>query len=245
MFRAPLRRAPWLAAASVVLSLLASSCSGPQYQYVRNTSLRTAFKVPTAWTLFDKATLLGEPPGPQASTPDPIRWLVGIDGDPAPAVQHILNPNSLTTDYPQGVALVQQYSFDDRDSSSFRSLRDYLFPVTQLLQDPNSAQVITYDDSIDRNGVRGVHVVFQFRASSLAAAESSAGTTGPTDLQRALLGGEGAALLSPDYVTVDQTALVDAATSRVYYIAVMCSAECFNRNHADIRSIVDSWTVLS
>ncbi len=232
------------AAGLLAVAVLASSCGAPRYQYVRNTSLRTAFKVPTEWTLFDKATLLGEPPGPQASTPDPIRWLVGIDGDPAPAVMHILNPTTLGTDYPQGIALVQEYSFDDRDQSSLRSLRDYLFPVTQLIQDPNSAQVLSYDDAIDHDGVRGVHVVFQFRASSLAAAQTSAAGSGPTDLQRSLLGGGGAALLSPDYVTVNQTALVDAETKQVYYLAVMCSAECYDRNRSDVESIVDSWTVL-
>jgi hypothetical protein len=85
--------------------------------------------------------------------------------------------------------------------------------------------------------------VFQFRASALASAQQS-GAAGQTDLQRALLGGAGAALLSPDYVTVEQTALVDAETSRVYFIAVLCSATCYNRNRSDIQSIIDSWTVL-
>ncbi|MGH2636833.1 MAG: hypothetical protein ACRDHU_11910 [Actinomycetota bacterium] len=238
------RRSPGVILTSVVVAgLVASSCSGPRNEYVRNTSLRTAFKVPAEWTLFDKATLLGEEPGPQASTPDPLRWLVGIDGDPAPDVTHILDPNALDTDYPHGIALVQEFSFDDRDTSNLMGLRDYLFPVTALIPDPNSGQVVSYDDRIDRDGVRGVHVVFQFRASALATAQASA-DGGATDLQRSLLGGSGAPLLSPDYVTVNQTALVDAETSRVYFIAVLCSAECYNRNRSDIQSIVDSWTVL-
>jgi hypothetical protein len=228
----------------LVAAFVAASCSGPRFEYVRNTSLRTAFKVPVDWTLYDKQTLLGLPPGPEASTPDPLRWLVGIDGDPSPAVSHVLDPNSLDTAYPQGIALVQEYSFNDRDQSSFMALRDYLFPVTALIQDPNNAQVISYDDSIDRDGVRGVRVTFQFRASSLAAAQTTTGGA-PTDLQRALLGGGGAALLSPDYVTVSQIALVDAETSRVYYLAVLCSATCHDRNRTDIESIIDSWTVLT
>ena len=156
------------ALASICLIVLASSCSAPRYEYVRNTSLRTAFKVPHDWKLFDRETLLGLPPGPQPSTPDPIRWLVGIDGDPQPSVSHVLDPSTLNTDYPQGIALVQRFSFSDRDQSSFNALRNYLFPVDSLLQDANSAQVISYDDKIDKNGVRGLHIVFQFRASSLA-----------------------------------------------------------------------------
>ena len=135
------------ALASIALIVLATACSAPRYEYVRNTSLRTAFKVPRDWELFDRETLLGLPPGPQPSTPDPIRWLVGIDGDPDPSVAHILDPSTLNTDHPQGVALVQRFSFDDRDTSSFNALRNYLFPVDALIQDPNSGQVLSYDDS--------------------------------------------------------------------------------------------------
>lgn len=233
--------------ASFSLMVLAVSCAAPRYEYVRNTSLRTAFKVPRQWKVFDRETLLGLPPGPQPSTPDPIRWLVGIDGDPQPSVSNVLDPAALNTDYPQGVALVQRFSFDDRDRSSFNALRNYLFPVDTLLQDANSAQVLSYDDSIDNDGVRGLHIVFQFRASSLASAQASAtqtATSGAADLQRTLLGGLQAALLSPDYVTVDQMAFVNADSSQVYFIAVLCSAACYQRNSSDISSIVDSWTVL-
>ena len=171
---------------------------------------------------------------------------MGIDGDPQPSVAHVLDPVTLNTDHPQGIALVQEFSFNDRDSSSYSSLRNYLFPVDALLQDANSAQVLSYDDSIDIDGVRGLHIVFQFRASSLATAQASVPQTaeGAAALQRTLLGGVRAGLLSPDYVTVDQMALVDAETSQVYLIAVLCSASCYQRNSSDISSIVDSWTVL-
>ena len=106
--------------------------------------------------------------------------------------------------------------------------------------------MLSYDDSIDIDGVRGLHIVFQFRASSLATAQASVPQTaeGAAALQRTLLGGVNAGLLSPDYVTVDQMALVDAETSQVYLIAVLCSASCYQRNSSDISSIVDSWTVL-
>ena len=173
-------------------------------------------------------------------------WLVGIDGDPHPSVAHILDPSTLNTDHPQGVALVQRFSFDDRDTSSFNALRNYLFPVDALIQDPNSGQVLSYDDSINKDGVRGVHIVFQFRASSLASAQASVDQTGSgaDDLQRTLLGGVHAALLSPDYVTVDQMAYMNADSSQVYIMAVLCSAACYRRNGSDISSIVDSWTVL-
>jgi hypothetical protein len=228
--------------ALVALVLVAAACTDPQYEYVRNTSLRTAFKVPSHWTLFDKQTMLRLPPGPEASTPDPISWLVGIDGDPEPSVDHVF-PGAFDTDHPQGIALVQEFSFEGRDQSSLQGLRDFLFPVTTLLQDPNNAQVLSYDDSIERHGARGVHVVFAFRTSALANADG-ADTTATEGLQRALLGSRGAALVSPDFVVVNKLALVDPDSSRVYAIAVLCSAECYDRNRSDIQSTVSSWTVL-
>ena len=65
-----------------------------------------------------------------------------------------------------------------------------------------------------------------------------------SQLQRALLGGSGVAVLSPEFVQVNQTAYLDPATNRLYFIAVLCSAECYARNRGDIDVTVDSWTVL-
>jgi len=93
-----------------------------------------------------------------------------------------------------------------------------------------------------------VHLVFQFRSSALASAVASSSTsttqTGTSNLQRTLLGGSGAALLNPSYVTVDQTVFVNSATSQIYFIAVLCSAACYDRNRGAIETIVNSWTVL-
>lgn len=98
------------------IAILVASCGQPNFEYVRNTTARTAFKVPRDWTLFDKATFLGTPPGPQANTPDPIQWLVAFDGSPNPAVGNVLNNVNFATDYPQGIALVFDLSFDTRDT---------------------------------------------------------------------------------------------------------------------------------
>ena len=236
------------ALASIALIVLATACSAPRYEYVRNTSLRTAFKVPRDWELFDRETLLGLPPGPTA-----VDARTRSDGSSAstatrdPSVAHILDPSTLNTDHPQGVALVQRFSFDDRDTSSFNALRNYLFPVDALIQDPNSGQVLSYDDS-NRQGrrPRGAHrlPVPRELAGVGAGERGRRRASGADDLQRTLLGGVHAALLSPDYVTVDQMAYVNADSSQVYIMAVLCSAACYQRNDSDISSIVDSWTVL-
>lgn len=234
--------------ALVILVLAAAACGPPQYRYVRNPGLRTAFRVPSAWTTFDKATLLGQPPGPDPTTPDPIEWLVGFDGNPDPSVSNVLNPDRLNTDFPQGIALVQAFSWDDRDTSSYGALRNYLFPVDQLLQDANSSNVLAYSDDLSRDGVRGVHIVFQFRYQALSELSTEAPAEGQTNIAEALerggLGGSGATLLNPGFVTVNQVALVDEGTDRAYVFAALCSSTCYERNRGDIESAVDSWTVI-
>jgi hypothetical protein len=43
--------------------------------------------------------------------------------------------------------------------------------------------------------------------------------------------------------TIDQTVLVDQDTSKVYTLFLRCSSSCYERNHDDIKKVVDSWTV--
>lgn len=42
---------------------------------------------------------------------------------------------------------------------------------------------------------------------------------------------------------LDQTALVDQATSKLYALVVSCSQACFDENQGQITKVVDSWTV--
>ena len=44
-------------------------------------------------------------------------------------------------------------------------------------------------------------------------------------------------------MTIDQTVLVDQATTKVYALLVSCSNVCYERNAGVIKSVVDSWTV--
>ena len=202
------------ALASIALIVLATACSAPRYEYVRNTSLRTAFKVPQRLgALRPRGRSWALPPGPQPSTPDPIQWLVGIDGDPDPSVAHVLDPSTLNTDHPQGVALVQRFSFDRSRHVELQRPPELPLPRRRAHPGPEQRRRSwpTTTPST-RTAFRGVHIVFQFRASSLASAQASVDQTGTGagDLQRTLLGGVHAALLSPDYVTVDQMAYVTA-----------------------------------
>ncbi len=44
-------------------------------------------------------------------------------------------------------------------------------------------------------------------------------------------------------MTIDQTALVDQATSKLYALLVSCSDVCFDDNKGQIANVVGSWTV--
>ena len=239
-------RPPRLVAVLLASSVLLGACVDTRYEYVRDGASNAAFKVPSGWATFDKAAVLGLGSGPQPDTPDPVVWLVGIDGNPDPSVGNVLNSGDLTTEHPQGVAMVQDLSFTEHDSASFQYLRNFLLPVDQLIQNENSSAIVTYDDHVEKNGFRGIHLVMQFRESLLAAAGEEDDQTGgaeSSDIQRALLGGQGIGVLSPDFVQVNQVALMDDATDRVYVMVIMCSAECYQRDRAEIEAVVDSWTV--
>ena len=44
-------------------------------------------------------------------------------------------------------------------------------------------------------------------------------------------------------ITIDQTALLDQATTKVYALLVSCSDKCFEENRGEINKVVESWTV--
>jgi hypothetical protein len=238
-----------LAAIAALGAVFLGACAEPRYEYVRNTDVRAAFKIPAGWASFSEQELLGLASGPQADTPDPLRWLVGLDGDPDSSAAHVLDRANLAADHPQGLVLVQDLSFVERDAASIQYLRNFIFPVDQLLQNSSDARIIEYDDDVQRDGFRGVHLVYQFRAAALdelaqATVEQPQEGSGSDDLQRALLGGAGVGVLSPDFVQVSQRAYLDPSSDRVYFMVVLCSADCFSRNRDDIEATVDSWTVL-
>jgi len=221
---------------AVIALVLLAACSGTKFEYVRSTQTKTAFKVPGGWTVFDKATFLGEAPGAQATTPDPIEWLVAIDGDPSPSVNHVLGGSTAdyATDYPQGLAVVLRLTPEDRDAANFAAIRNLIIPIDTIQQElgSDSVQILSYDDRIVRDGFRGIHVVYQVRESALAGAGAAAGTPASDP-----------GFLSSAFVQVNQIGLLANNTDRVHMMAIMCSADCYQRNTSAIESAVNSWTV--
>jgi hypothetical protein len=232
----PARRYTVLVAIGASLLVALSACGEPAYRYVRNTDQRTAFKVPREWAVFDQTQIQGGQSG-QASTPDPVQWLVGLDADPKPASEHILNAqDDLASEYPQGIAAVVSLNATQRDSVNMGTLRNLVLPIDSL-QDQVGAEAVTivkYDDRIVKDGFRGMHMEVQVAASALATL--NAGTEGTT--------GADPSFLSDEYIQMSQTAYYDPDTDNVYFLAVLCEANCFSRNRGDIETVINSWAVI-
>jgi hypothetical protein len=230
-------RLPALALTVVAAASFLAACGSPEYEYVRNTEARTAFKVPTDWTVFDEATMLGETAGPGASTPDPIEWLVGLDGDPAPSRDHVLSlASGYDTVHPQGIAGVYRLSSTVRDQVNLQVLRNLILPIDQVRDDvgAEALNMIAYDDRLDQDGFQGLHFEAQV---SMSALEFVLGASGDGD--------DPPTLLDDDYLHINQTAYVDPSSDKVYILAVLCSADCYARHRGDIDTIVNSWAVIA
>jgi hypothetical protein len=91
-----------------------------------------------------------------------------------------------------------------------------LDPLMYAQENPDGEiQILGYDDSIVYdNGGHGVHI--------RVAVTPRDGTT---------------------TAIIDQTALIDAATSRRYVLSIGCSARCFDEHMAEIEEVIESWTL--
>ena len=238
--RRPLLRLGATVLLATALSVLPASCGSAEFRYVRDSQAGTGFKVPSDWTVFDKNTFLGTSSGPTASTPDPIQWLVAVDGDPTPSPGHVFNQSQLATSHPEGFAMVFTLSSADRDRMSIAGIRNFLFPVDQLMNlGSDDATMKSYDDSVTTDeGLRGVRMVFEFRAAALDEVNQD-----PNASESTSSGSEAAVAFSNDFVVMDQVGYVDDATNKLYVMALMCSADCYDRYQREIANSIESWTV--
>jgi hypothetical protein len=76
-----------------------------------------------------------------------------------------------------------------------------------------TAQIIAYQHITRDGGFRGIHLVAQIQRDS---------------------GGTG---------TVDQTTLVDQATTKIYALIISCTSKCFESQQDKIDQVISSWTL--
>jgi len=202
-----------LIGAGLVTAGLLAGCAGSGYDYVKSSSDRTYFKVPSKWTLYDEKAMAdrfnGDLTDAQRQQLLDDTWRVAFDGSPKPTLGHLLETNAKD---PSGVAIVRNLTFDDADSVSLSSLRNYFFDVDTAMQN-GTGDVTTYEDLKLDGGFRGSHMVVNLTMTD---------------------GG---------VMTIDQTMLLDQATTKLYALIVSCSSVCYEHSSKQIKEVVDSWTV--
>jgi len=208
-----LRRVITLIGAGLVAVGVLAGCAGSGYDYVKSSSDRTYFKVPSKWTLYDEQDLAdrfnGDLTDAQRKQLLDDTWRVAFDASPNPNLRHLLETNAKD---PSGVALVRTLNFDDADSVSLSALRNYFFDVDTAMND-GTGEVTTYEDLSLDGGFHGSHLV-----ANLTMTDGSV-------------------------MTIDQTMLLDQATTKLYALIVSCSSVCYEHNSKQIKEVVDSWTV--
>jgi hypothetical protein len=205
------------AALAAVLGLLLVACQPSGYTYVRNNQHGAYVKFPRAWHYFGDKDLLKWQAEAAGLTPGRAEQLSQMQW----AVAFDADPKpsldhlfNEPNGYPIGFVQVRQLSDDERDQFSIASLRNQFVPFDSIAAtDAGRIELLSGQELIGPDGLRGLHMRFTVRFN-----------TG-------------------NLFTYDQTAYVDAATEKVYLLAIGCTVECFKNHTAEIEQITSSWTI--
>ena len=197
----------------------AAACGAPEYTYIKNSSDRTYFKVPSSWRPIDEKALEQISSGGSSTPPEKSdTWVVAYDAADVPSPAHLVDKD---TAEPIVYASVQKVPEAARAQVSLDTLRDLLLPVTPAAREGAAAGSATFTDFklveetvlTPEPGLRGVHEVFQYRVQK-----------GPLQ-------------------TFDKTAYVNSDASKVYVMLLRCSSECYKARRAELESVTASFTV--
>ncbi len=205
----------YCAAALVLAGLLTAGCSlAPQYTYVSDHADSAYFKVPPSWHEVNESSLeSAEGPTSQEGS---YLWSEAYDASPQPSVEHVFS----ATAKPVAYASVISLSSAERNDISFNSMRDLLLPVT------SEARQAASNDHESLSG---------FASLSDQVITNSNNDRGIREIFDYDLG------VTPE--TFDLTVMTNAATTKLYFLLVQCSATCFTANYPEISQVVNSFTV--
>jgi hypothetical protein len=210
---ATLRQAMRLIGAGLVAAFFVAGCAGSGFNYIKSSDDKTYFKVPDRWTLYDEGAILNRL-GPDLSDSERAAEL-----DASWRVAFDADPRPSLKHLGDNAAThpsgLAVVRKLDFDAADNVSLNSMrnYFFDVDSALQNQTGDVATYDELQLDGGFRGIHMV----------ANLDMGTDGK--------------------ITLDQTVLVDQATTKIYALLVSCSSVCYERNHGDIEKVVDSWTV--
>ncbi|MET8157063.1 hypothetical protein ABZT47_11860 [Sphaerisporangium sp. NPDC005289] len=217
-----------VAAAIAVLVGASAGCGGADFTYVMGGDGQSYFKVPASWRKVDQKSLdekiFGDMSSALAQAEKKLSWTVAYDGFGTPSADHLL-ASAAVPDEPFAFAMVSALTEAQRDQVSLNGLRNAgMLPVVvtdelrkQMEESaayPFKGFELLHDEVLPSdNGVRGVHVVYNFK----------------------VLGGP--------VQTFDQTAYLAADGTRVSVLLIRCSATCYRERAGEIGKIAQSFKV--
>ena len=223
-------------------AFVGAACAGDGFEYVSNSDEGLYFRVPDEWSVVEPEN--SELPESAASEGDsPDAWSRFVT--PVPLEDG--NLDSLANiDAPIGIAQVQPLNALRAGEMSLERLRamslDLVYDqleadgaagpqtdplaayepedplqlevdMAQMENPPLALQVLDYEEIANDDGVRGSHITLNY------------------------------SLRDGPFQTIDHIALLNADTTRLYRLLVLCSADCYLEYEEEINDIVDSWTV--
>jgi len=214
------RTAAGLIAAGTMLTAIAA-CGAPSFTYAADTTDHAYFKVPAAWqqvntrsvTTVQAALLSRSAAGAAGGV---FAWSRAYAANPNPPVNDLLTGSVAPVVY----ASVQDLSPSLRAALSFDYMRDLLFPVTGPARQAATANGSTLTG-------------FTLVSSTTIATKD--GVRGINELYEYTIGG------LPD--AFDQTVLTNSSTTKLYLLLVQCYQDCFASHAAQIKTVVNSFTV--
>jgi len=201
-------------AALIIVGLLVTGCVAPQYTYVTDSADSAYFKVPPSWGQVNESTL--QSAEGTASQEGTYLWSRAYDDTAKPSINNVFS----TSEHPVAYASVLGLSTAERSAVSFNSMRDLLLPVTA------TARKAAADNHEELSG---------FASLTDQVITDSHNDRGIREIFDYNLG------VTPE--TFDLTVLTNSATTKLYFLLVHCSANCFAKDYNQIATVVGSFTV--
>lgn len=202
---------------ALLLGVIATGCSAPQYTYVANSGANTYFKVPHAWHKIGSDELSAALKAVTGSSGG--GWTVAYEAGAKPNARDFLN---FGTSQPFVFAEIGTLNATASSSLSYDVLRDFFLPVTSTARQDAAAQGFPFtnfqqirDQTLTlAQGVHGVRETYDYTAGN------------GTD-------------------TFDVDALTNADQTTVYLLVVHCTTSCYSNNQTAINDVMASFTIRS
>jgi hypothetical protein len=207
------RRVRPLAVALVAVAI-GAGCAGSGYSYHANKDEKLYFKLPDSWTVYDTKDLLADNPAAAERM-----WVRGFVAG-TPSIDAVF-----TAGLPEPRGYVQIVKLDamERDGLSLAKLRATNFGNDATTGEPIDPLLYA---STNKDGR------FEMLAYDDVVLDGPHGVHLRVAVHEA--GGDG---------IIDQTVLVDKATTKRYVLSIGCSPACFDQHKQEIEAVIKSWTL--